>query len=116
MRFGVTSGKEAALLRRMEELGVRESDLIEKFVRSRGKGGQHLNKSSTCVYLKHLSSGIEVKVDKDRFQGVNRFLARRLLLEKISRELFGLKTQSQMRADKIRKQKNRRARRAQKKC
>lgn len=67
----------------MEALGVREEDLEEKFIRSSGKGGQHVNKVATCVRVRHLPTGLEVKCMKDRSQSVNRFLARRELLDRI---------------------------------
>jgi protein subunit release factor B len=81
--FAVSEEKNRWLRERMEALGVREEDLRERFVRSSGKGGQHVNKSSTCVHLKHLPTGLEVKCMKDRSQSVNRFLARRELLERL---------------------------------
>jgi len=82
--FAVSEEKNRWLRERMEALGVREEDLRESFIRSSGKGGQHVNKSSTCVQLLHLPTGLEVKCMKDRSQSVNRFLARRELLEKIA--------------------------------
>ncbi len=81
--FAVSEEKNRWLRERMEALGVREEDFRETFVRSSGKGGQHVNKSSTCVQLRHLPTGLEVKCMKDRSQSVNRFLARRELLERI---------------------------------
>lgn len=84
--FAVSEGKNRLLREMMEALGVREEDLAESFIRSSGKGGQHVNKTSTCVYLRHLPTGIEVKCGTDRSQSVNRFLARRELLEKIARQ------------------------------
>lgn len=84
--FAVSEGKNRLLREMMEALGVREEDLAESFIRSSGKGGQHVNKTSTCVYLRHLPTGIEVKCGADRSQSVNRFLARRELLEKIARQ------------------------------
>lgn len=83
--FAVSEGKNKLLQERMTELGVREEDLAESFIRSSGKGGQHVNKTSSCVYLRHLPTGLEVKCGTDRSQSVNRFLARRELLEKIAR-------------------------------
>ena len=83
--FAVSEGKNKLLQERMAELGVREEDLVESFIRSSGKGGQHVNKTSSCVYLRHLPTGLEVKCGTDRSQSVNRFLARRELLEKIAR-------------------------------
>ncbi|HOI17917.1 MAG TPA: peptide chain release factor-like protein [Geobacteraceae bacterium] len=84
--FAVSEAKNRLLREMMEALGVREEDLAESFIRSSGKGGQHVNKTSTCVYLRHLPTGIEVKCGTDRSQSVNRFLARRELLEKIARQ------------------------------
>jgi len=83
--FAVSEGKNRWLRERMESLGVREEDLEESFIRSSGKGGQHVNKTSTCVYLRHVPTGLEVKCGTDRSQSVNRFLARRELLEKLAR-------------------------------
>lgn len=83
--FAVSEGKNKLLQERMTELGVREEDFAESFIRSSGKGGQHVNKTSSCVYLRHLPTGLEVKCGTDRSQSVNRFLARRELLEKIAR-------------------------------
>ena len=91
----------------MDALGIHEKDFVEKFVRSSGKGGQKVNKTSTCVYLKHIPTGIEVKCMKDRSQSINRFLARRELIEKIE-TLTGHVTSRDLRAEKIRKQKAKR--------
>src|ERR1700690_4678922 len=81
--FPVSSEKEAQLARRMIALGVRESDLEETFVRSGGHGGQNVNKTATCVMLLHRPTGLQVKCQATRQQGLNRFLARRLLLDKV---------------------------------
>ncbi|HPU56470.1 MAG TPA: peptide chain release factor-like protein [Verrucomicrobiota bacterium] len=67
----------------MAALGVREADLQETFVRSAGRGGQNVNKTSTCVVLLHRPTGIQVKVQITRHQGQNRLLARKLLLDRI---------------------------------
>ena len=83
--FAVSKEKEEALRQKMESLGVYEKDIIEKFIRSSGKGGQKVNKTSTCVYLKHLPTAIEVKCQQERSQALNRFLARRILADKIER-------------------------------
>ena len=109
-KFGVSPEKEEALLKKMDELGVKESDLDEKFIRSGGPGGQNVNKVATCVQLKHLPTGITVKIQKDRTQGVNRFLARRSLLSKIEEQLSGKPTKEQLKIQKIQKQKKRRKR------
>ena len=81
--FAVSAEKEQWLRRQMETLGIREEDLEEKFVRASGRGGQKVNKTSSCVYLRHLPTGIEVKCMKDRSQSLNRFLARRELVKRM---------------------------------
>lgn len=108
MDFSVRPEKLQALKRRMDALGVLEEELVEKFVRSGGPGGQHLNKTSTCVYLKHIPTGIEVKCQESRSQPLNRFLARRLLAEKLEELRKGIKSASEVERDKLRKQKMRR--------
>jgi len=115
LSFGISPGKEEALLRKMEGLGIRESDLMEKFVRSGGRGGQNVNKVSTCVYLKHLPTGIEVKCQQERSQALNRYLARRILADKVERLILGRKSEEEQRIAKIRRQKRKRSKRAQEK-
>ena len=95
----------------MEELGIFEKDIEEKFVRSSGHGGQNVNKTSTCVYLKHIPTGIEVKCMKDRSQSVNRFLARRELLERIA-GMRGEKSPRDKERDAAARQKAKRRKRA----
>jgi protein subunit release factor B len=113
--FPVTPGKEKKLKDRMHSLGVREKDIEERFIRSGGRGGQHVNKVSTCVYLKHLPTGIEVKCDRERSQSLNRFLARRLLLDKIERLRHHRESEEKKRIAKIRRQKRKRSKRAKEK-
>jgi protein subunit release factor B len=108
--FAVTAEKQKLLDIRMGELGVLEADLRENFVRSAGKGGQHVNKSSTCVHLVHIPTGLEVKCMRERSQSVNRFIARRELLEKIA-AARGLATARSDETRKIRRQKARSRRR-----
>lgn len=87
VRFPVSEEKNRWLAERMKALGVREEDIEEKFVRSSGSGGQKVNKTSTCVCLRHIPTGIEVKCMRERSQSLNRFLARRELVEKIAKTL-----------------------------
>jgi len=114
-KYGVTEKKEQALLRRMAELDIKEEDLKERFVHSQGHGGQNVNKTATCVYLKHLPSGIEVKCQKERSQPLNRFLARRILTDKIEEMIKGKKSKEQQRIEKIKRQKRKRSKRAKEK-
>src|SRR6266446_6217280 len=104
--------KTAALAQRMIALGVREADIEETFVRSGGHGGQNVNKTATCVMLLHRPSGLQVKCQTSRHQALNRFLARRLLADKIERLRTGKVAAEQARTEKIRRQKRRRSRRA----
>ena len=85
LNFGVTPQKHHELVTRMTRLGVTESALEEKFIRSGGKGGQNVNKVATCVYLRHPPSGVEIKMQRGRSQALNRFFARRALCEKLER-------------------------------
>lgn len=110
--FPVTMEKEAALARRMTALGVRESDIEESFVRSGGHGGQNVNKTSTCVMLLHRPTGLQVKCQATRQQGLNRFIARRLLLDKIEERQTGFVAARRAEIEKIRRQKRKRSRRA----
>jgi len=115
MNFPVTNRKREDLLEKMRKLGIREEDILEKFVRSSGRGGQKVNKTSTCAYLKHLPTGVEVKMQRERSQALNRFLARRLLADKIERIILKKRSEEEQRRAKIRRQKRRRSRRAKEK-
>ena len=114
-RFNVSPAKEKALLKKMNELGISEDDIDETFVKSSGKGGQNVNKSNTCVNLKHVPTGITVKFQKERSQLLNRFFARRELVIKIEELKLGKKSEKNKQADKIRKQKLKRRKRSLKK-
>ena len=112
--FAVSEKKMRQLLLQMEKLGLREEDLLEKFIRASGRGGQKINKTSSSVYLKHIPTGIEVKCMKDRSQSVNRFLARRELLERLE-DLSGGKSKRTLEIEKIRKRKSKKKKRAKEK-
>ncbi|MDD4178934.1 MAG: peptide chain release factor-like protein [Candidatus Margulisbacteria bacterium] len=108
----ITPQKWDELENRLKSRGIRKEDVIERFVRSSGSGGQNVNKVSTAVYLKHIPSGIEVKMQRERSQALNRFLAWRLLLDKIEAKLTGEKSRRKKEIEKIRRQKRKRSRRA----
>ena len=110
--FPVNPEKEDQLNQRMASLGVQESEIVETFVRSGGHGGQNVNKSATCVMLVHRPTGLQVKCQETRQQGLNRFIARRLLLDKIEELRTGRIAAEKARIEKIRRQKRRRSRRA----
>ena len=107
--------KMQKLEQKLKQLNIGKADVIEKFVRSSGPGGQNVNKTSTAVYLKHLPTGIEVKVGSERSQALNRFLAWRLLANKIEERVFKIKSERRQEIEKIRRQKRRRSRRSKEK-
>lgn len=113
--FLVSPEKEKKLFERMKALGVREVDIEEKFIRSSSPGGQNVNKTSTCVYLKHIPTGVRVKCQRERAQSLNRYLARRRLLDLIEQKEKGFIAAERERIEKIRRQKKRRSRRAKEK-
>jgi protein subunit release factor B len=113
--FPVSPEKESQMEQRMAALGVTEADIEESFVRSGGHGGQNVNKTSTCVMLVHRPTGVQVKCQTTRQQGLNRFLARRLLLDKIEAVKKGFVSAQRAETEKIRRQKRRRSRRAKNK-
>jgi len=114
-RFPVSSAKEKELDNRMTKLGVKEEEFTETFVRSSGKGGQHLNKTSTCVILVHQPTGLSVRCQQERSQALNRFLARRILLDKIEARQLGIKSKLEQEREKIRRRKRKRSQRAKEK-
>jgi len=113
--FPVRQEKLKDLQNRMKQLGILEEDLDDGFVRSSGKGGQKLHKTDNCIFLRHKPTGISIKCQESRSQALNRFLARRRLVEKIEQQLLEGRDGGSNPEDKIRKQKKRRKRRARKK-
>ncbi|MBN8459474.1 MAG: peptide chain release factor-like protein [Verrucomicrobia bacterium] len=112
MQNPVSSDKLQDLDRRMAVLGITEDTLVERFVRGSGAGGQKINKTSSCVFLKHLPSGIVVKCQADRSREMNRFLARRELVEELEAIRDGRESARVQEMEKIRRQKRRRSRRS----
>ena len=115
MAFVITTEKQDQLAARMEKLGIFEADIVEKFIRGSGKGGQKINKTASCVYLLHKPTGIEIKCQQERSQAMNRFFARRELCERIAEQIAGEKSKKQQEIEKIRRQKRRRSRKQKQK-
>ena len=107
----ISQAKRERLAARMKELEVNENDLVEKFITGSGKGGQKVNKTSSCVYLRHGPTGIELKCQRERSREMNRFLARRELCDRIEERILGRVTERRRLQEKIRRQKRRRSRR-----
>ncbi len=108
----ISPEKIKALHDEMEKFGLLEKDIKESFISGSGSGGQKVNKSQNCVYLKHLPTEIEIKCHKDRSREANRFFARRLLLERFKEVVHGIESKKSLEEEKIRKQKKRRQRRS----
>ena len=111
----ISSEKENAMTARMQELCVSDNDFEESFVRSSGPGGQKVNKTSSCVYLVHIPTGLSCKCQRERSQSLNRYLARKLLLDKIERLQKGFIAKEKETLEKIRRQKRKRSKRAKEK-
>lgn len=60
---------------RLNALGTSSAEVDERFVRGSGPGGQKINKSSSCVWLRHRPTGTEVRCQRERSQATNRELA-----------------------------------------
>jgi protein subunit release factor B len=113
--FPVSQTKEKILREKMKALNIREEDIEEKFIRSSGRGGQHVNKVSTCVRLRHLPTGVEARCQSERSQAINRYRARVLLVRKIDKMTRGKDSEERRRIEKIRRQKRKRSKRAKEK-
>ncbi len=112
MQSPVSPEKQAALEQRLAALGIRESDLLEKFVRGSGSGGQKINKTSNCVFLKHLPTGVAIKCQIDRSREMNRFLARRELCDQLDAIREGRAVAKTQAIEKMRRSKRPRSRRS----
>ena len=113
--YPVSEKKNRQLEEKIKSLGLRDSDFEESFVRSGGAGGQNVNKVSSCVVLLHRPTGLSVKCQRERSQALNRFLAKRQLVEMIERKIRGAESKKKHEIEKIRRQKRRRSRRAKEK-
>ena len=113
--YPVSPEKRNALGTRMAKLGIREADLDEQFVCSGGPGGQNVNKVSTCVVLTHRPTRLSVRCQQNRSQAMNRFLARRILTDKIEEQILGAASRIRKAIEKIRRQKRKRSKRAREK-
>ena len=111
----VTREKWQQLHVRMHSLGIREDDLIEKFILGSGSGGQKINKTSSCVWIKHQPTGIAVKCQKERSRELNRYYARQRLCEKLDAQINKAKSEHQQTMAKIKRQKRKRSKRAKEK-
>jgi protein subunit release factor B len=112
MQNPISTEKLTDLEQRLAALGITSETLVEKFVRGSGAGGQKINKTSSCVFLKHLPSGVTIKCQAERSREMNRFLARRELCEELEAIRDGKESERVQEIEKIRRQKRRRSRRS----
>ncbi|MBI2608713.1 MAG: peptide chain release factor-like protein [Deltaproteobacteria bacterium] len=111
----VSPQKKERLKEKMERLQIFEKDLEENFIRASGSGGQKVNKTSSCVWLKHIPTGLEIKCQQTRSQADNRYFARALLCEKFQEQWLQEKSEKQKQIEKIRRQKRKKSKRAKEK-
>jgi protein subunit release factor B len=95
---------------RLGRLGLVLTDFEEKFARSSGPGGQHVNKVSTAVLLRHVPSGVAVTVQDSRSQSMNRQLAWTRLLDAIEERRRAERAARRAEIEKRRRQNSRRPR------
>ena len=107
LRFPVSEQKQANLNERMRQLQLVETEIEESYFRASGPGGQKTNKTATGVSLLHRPSGVRVRCQRERSQGINRFIARRLLVEELEARTHG-KTRRDVKAASLREEKDRR--------
>lgn len=111
----ITREKWQQLHVRMHSLGIHEDDLIEKFILGSGSGGQKINKTSSCVWIKHRPTEIAVKCQKERSRELNRYYARLRLCEKIDFQKNKVKSEREQAIAKVRRQKRKRSKKAKEK-
>jgi len=109
----VSASKQRALAEQLTKLGVKDADLTERFILGSGSGGQKVNKTASCVQLRHAPSGIDIRCQRSRSREMNRFLARRELCDRLDEQRRGEQSRRQQAREKIRRQKRRRSRRQQ---
>lgn len=115
INFGISFSKQKAIEDKFIKYNIKDCDLVEKFIHSSGNGGQNLNKVATCVYLRYIPLNIEIKCQKYRTQLLNRYVARKMLVEEIEKNLFDKQSEKQKKIEKIRRQKRKRSKRAKEK-
>ncbi len=112
---GPDKAKIKQLENKMVRLGIGKKDILEKFIKSSGRGGQKVNKSSSAVFLTHLPTGISVKFGKYRSQHLNRFMALRRLIQEVEQTFTGIPPAQVQKIDRLKKQKQHRRKKAVKK-
>lgn len=71
-----------------QNININISDIEFKYTRSSGSGGQHVNKTNSCVIAKHIPTNISVKVSQERNQIQNKSLAIKILTYKVNKSFL----------------------------
>ncbi len=103
------------LIAKARELKVSPEEIEESFVRGSGPGGQKINKTANCVYLRHIPTGTVVKCQRHRERTKNRLSAYKLLILKIEEKIKGEESERAKKIHKLKKQKQKRSKRAKEK-
>lgn len=100
----------ARIVAKMAEAGVSENDIEETFIRGSGSGGQKINKTSSCVQLLYKPDGTVMRCQETRSREANRWLVRRMLVEKLLEARQSELSAKIQAIEKIRRQKRRKSR------
>lgn len=90
---------------RLDALGILVADVEERFVRGSGPGGQKINKTSSTVWLRHRPTQMEVRIQRERSQAMNRELAWAELCTKIEASVRAAAAAQRSAVEKVRRQK-----------
>ena len=104
----VTKEKALQLQARMKALNIHDDDMIEKFILGSGTGGQKINKTSSCVYLKHIPTGIQIKCQRARLREYNRYLAYFTLCDRLEKKAAAESQEKIHAKEKVRRQNKKR--------
>ena len=105
----------AHILEIAQSIGIKPEDIDENFIRGGGHGGQKINKTASCVQLFHRPTHTEIRCQEAREQHLNRIKAYTHLILRIEEMVKGMESKLAQEKFKIRKQKQRRSRRAKEK-
>ncbi|CAL3965974.1 unnamed protein product [Diplocarpon coronariae] len=85
---------------------VDETEFTEAFLKGSGPGGQKINKTSSAVQLKHIPTGLVLKVQATRSRTQNRKIARQMLAERVEELEKGKESRAAIVAESKKKKKS----------
>ena len=101
----------ARIQAKMVKAGLDENDVKESFISGSGSGGQKINKTSSCVSLEHVPTGLRVRCQRTRSREDNRWIARDMLAEKLLERVKSAEAAKTQEIEKERRRKSRKSRR-----